>query len=99
MLTAHPTEVRRKTVLDALGRIADLLDERGRLHGDAPERLDLDDALRLQVLMLWQTAILRLSKLRVRDEINESLRYYDTSLFEVVPGIQRDTARARPALG
>ncbi len=93
VLTAHPTEVRRKTVLDALGRIAALLGERGRLDADAPEGTDLDDALRLQVLMLWQTAILRLSKLRVRDEINESLRYYDTSLFEVVPALQRDIER------
>ncbi len=93
VLTAHPTEVRRKTVLDALGRIADLLDERGRLERAAPERDDLEDALRLEVLMLWQTAILRLSKLRVRDEINESLRYYDTSLFEVVPALQRDIER------
>ena len=65
-----------------------------------PSGRDLDDALRLQVLMLWQTAILRLSKLRVRDEINEALRYYDTSLFEVVPALQRDIAREfTPPLG
>jgi phosphoenolpyruvate carboxylase len=93
VLTAHPTEVRRKTVLDALGRIADLLYERGRVDPDTPERGSIEDALRLEVLVLWQTAILRLSKLRVRDEINESLRYYDTSLFEVVPALQRDIAR------
>ncbi len=93
VLTAHPTEVRRKTVLDALGRVADLLDERGRLGDDAPELAALEDKLRLEVLMLWQTAILRLSKLRVRDEINESLRYYDVSLFEVVPALQRDLAQ------
>ena len=97
VLTAHPTEVRRKTVLDALGRVADLLDERGRLADGDPERDELDDALRLEVLTLWQTAILRLSKLRVRDEINEALRYYDTSLFEVVPALQRDVERARRA--
>jgi phosphoenolpyruvate carboxylase len=49
--------------------------------------------LRLEVLLLWQTAILRLSKLRVRDEITESLRYYHSSLFEVVPALQRELAR------
>jgi phosphoenolpyruvate carboxylase len=82
VLTAHPTEVRRKTVLDHVARVAELLTR--------PQR---DEAqLRLEVLMLWQTAILRLSKLRVRDEINESLRYYDTSLFEVVPQLRHAVA-------
>ena len=42
------------------------------------------------MLTLWQTAVLRLSKLRVADEINEALRYYATSLFEVVPALERD---------
>ncbi|HEY4333818.1 MAG TPA: phosphoenolpyruvate carboxylase, partial [Ilumatobacteraceae bacterium] len=93
VLTAHPTEVRRKTVLDALGRIASLLDERGRADGDAAELERIEDLLRLEVLGVWQTAILRLSKLRVRDEINESLRYYETSIFDVVPALQRDLIR------
>jgi phosphoenolpyruvate carboxylase len=93
VLTAHPTEVRRKTVLDALGRVADLLDTRGRVSADAPERAEVEDELRLVVLSLWQTAILRLSKLRVRDEVAESLRYYDTSLFTVVPHLERALER------
>jgi phosphoenolpyruvate carboxylase len=82
VLTAHPTEVRRKTVLDHVARVASMLAEADRD----------EEQLRLEVLMLWQTAILRLSKLRVRDEINESLRYYETSLFEVVPALRRSLA-------
>ncbi len=81
VLTAHPTEVRRKTVLDHVARVAALLEAGAD---------DVEDALRLEALMLWQTAILRLTKLRVRDEINESLRYYGTSLFEVAPALRRD---------
>ena len=92
VLTAHPTEVRRKTVLDALGRVASLLDQRGRLAVDDPEHDELVEALRLEILTLWQIAILRLSKLRVRDEVGEAVRYYDSSLFEVVPMLQRDVA-------
>jgi phosphoenolpyruvate carboxylase len=42
------------------------------------------------VLTLWQTAEVRLSKLRVRDEINEALRYYRSSIFETVVSLQRD---------
>jgi phosphoenolpyruvate carboxylase len=93
VLTAHPTEVRRKTVLEALARVAELLDERDRIGDDVAEQIAVEEELRIEILSLWQTAILRLTKLRVRDEINESLRYYDASLFEVVPALRRDLAR------
>ena len=62
VLTAHPTEVRRKTVLEHVARVADLLDAAPRRR---PTCRCVDAQLRLEVLMLWQTAILRLSKLRV----------------------------------
>ena len=48
---------------------------------------------RCAVLLLWQTALLRLSKLRVRDEINEAIRYYGTSLFEAIPALTRELRR------
>jgi phosphoenolpyruvate carboxylase len=83
VITAHPTEVRRQTVLDILGDVARLLDERGA---------DLEDELAVRILMLWDTALLRLSKLRVRDEINEALRYYQASIFEVVPALVAELA-------
>ncbi len=90
VITAHPTEVRRKTVLDHVDAVADLLDRRTRAASSASEQAELDDQLRLEVLTLWQTAEVRLSKLRVRDEINEALRYYRSSIFAVVPTLQRD---------
>ena len=46
------------------------------------------------VLTLWQTALLRLSRLRLTDEIDEALRYYDLSLFDVVPAINAELRRA-----
>ncbi len=46
------------------------------------------------VLTLWQTALLRLSRLRLSDEIDEALRYYELSLFEVVPAINAELRRA-----
>jgi phosphoenolpyruvate carboxylase len=91
VLTAHPTEVRRRTVLEGLARVAKALGDRW------PGALDQSDPaiqeLRVQILSLWQTAILRLSKLRVADEINESLRYYEASLFEAVSSIHADLER------
>lgn len=83
VITAHPTEVRRQTVLEIVGDLSRLLVER-------PD--DLDAQLELKVLTLWDTASLRLSKLRVGDEINEALRYYRASIFAVVPALVADLA-------
>ncbi|MEM1332606.1 MAG: phosphoenolpyruvate carboxylase, partial [Actinomycetota bacterium] len=90
VITAHPTEVRRKTILDTLGAVADLLDARGSLPAGHPDLVVTEHELDVLVQTLWQTAILRLSKLRVSDEINEALRYYDASLFETIPLLGRD---------
>ncbi len=87
VLTAHPTEVRRKTILDTQRVIAELLARPG------VRPAEIDDALKLKVLMLWQTALLRLSRLRVRDEINESLGYYNLTLFEAIGSLQTDARK------
>jgi phosphoenolpyruvate carboxylase len=92
VLTAHPTEVRRRTVLEGLARVAKALVE--RWPGEVDQNDPAVQELRVQILSLWQTAILRLSKLRVADEINESLRYYDASLFEAVPALHTDLENA-----
>ena len=89
VITAHPTEVRRQTILDVLREIAEVLNERNRLDANDPAIDDADARLGVNILSLWQTAILRLSKLRVRDEINEALRYYSASLFETIPALSR----------
>ncbi|NDI01524.1 MAG: phosphoenolpyruvate carboxylase, partial [Actinobacteria bacterium] len=97
VLTAHPTEVRRQTVLDVVDRIADLLDRRS-FRAESPSVVaEVDDTLRLEILTLWQTAVLRLSKLRVRDEINETLRHYRSSLFEVIPALQAEVSSVAKA--
>jgi phosphoenolpyruvate carboxylase len=88
VLTAHPTEVRRRTILDAQRRIATLLMERDRTRMMDEERSEWSAALRRQVLTLWQTSLLREAKLRVRDEIIETLRYYDLTLFDELPALQ-----------
>jgi phosphoenolpyruvate carboxylase len=90
VITAHPTEVRRKTVLDHVDRVGRLLARRDQVASSPSETEEIDAALHLEVLSLWQTAEVRLSKLRVRDEINEALRYYRSSIFETVPALQRD---------
>ena len=93
VITAHPTEVRRQTVLDVLADVARLLSRPHRLGDDDPDRTDTDEQLELAVLTLWETAEVRLSRLRVVDEINEALRYYPASLFDVVAQIERTVER------
>ncbi|WP_116449730.1 phosphoenolpyruvate carboxylase [Blastococcus litoris] len=94
VVTAHPTEVRRRTISQVQRHIAELVRERDRAAGG-----EIDDAawsaqLWRSVLTLWQTALLRLSRLRLQDEIDEALRYYDLSLFEVVPAINAELRKA-----
>ena len=91
-IAAHPTEVRRKTILTVVEHVAHLLEQRARVLDSPSELAQIDAELRLDVLTLWQTAKIRLSKLRVRDEINEALRYYEASIFDTVPALQRDLA-------
>ena len=93
VFTAHPTEVRRKTILDTQRRIATMLEQRGRLQFDDFERAEWEAELRMHVLTLWQTALLRLSKLRVRDEIDDALRYYQLTLLTEIPRLQLDVYR------
>ena len=94
VITAHPTEVRRRTILDTVREVARLLELRTRMTMDDSELRDWESQLEANVLVLWQTAFLRLSRLRVADEIGEALRYYDASLARVVPELRRDLERA-----
>ncbi|MBO0748039.1 MAG: phosphoenolpyruvate carboxylase, partial [Acidimicrobiaceae bacterium] len=70
VFTAHPTEVRRRTALTRAHDITRLLTNRDRTELAAGELDEWREALRVEVLTLWQTAILRPTRLRVRDEIN-----------------------------
>ncbi|MFE3292384.1 phosphoenolpyruvate carboxylase [Rhodococcus sp. NPDC059234] len=87
VITAHPTETRRRTVFETQNRITDLMRYRERTELDAAEDAETLAALRRQILTLWQTALIRLARLRIQDEIEVGLRYYDAALFEVVPRI------------
>lgn len=98
VITAHPTETRRRTVFETQNRIMELMRMREWVSGDPVEADAVDRQLRRQILTLWQTALIRLSRLRIQDEIEVGLRYYDASLFEVVPRINaelRDALRNR----
>ncbi len=84
VLTAHPTEVRRKSLLDAEHAIFKLLEERERLRGKAALARN-EMQLRARVSQLWQTQLLRRTRLTVRDEIENSLSYYRATFLREIP--------------
>ncbi|MFG1345389.1 phosphoenolpyruvate carboxylase [Xanthobacter autotrophicus DSM 431] len=85
VLTAHPTEVRRKSTLNREIEIAGLLDRRERIVPTPQEQAEDEETLRRAVLTLWQTALLRRIKLTVLDEVANGLSYYDYTFLSELP--------------
>jgi phosphoenolpyruvate carboxylase len=90
VLTAHPTEVKRKSILDCERELARLLDNHDRERLLPAEQADLEHELYTGILTLWQTAMLRLTKLRVVDEIDNALAYYRDTFLEQIPRLYRE---------
>src|SRR4051812_35662080 len=85
VLTAHPTEVRRKSTIDREMEIAALLDRRERMKLTREEFEASEEQLRREVLTLWQTNLLRRTKLTVLDEVTNGLSFYDYTFLREVP--------------
>lgn len=85
VLTAHPTEVQRKSILDCQWEIARLLNVRDRSKLTPDEMQEDEEAIRRAVLTLWQTRMLRRVKLSVADEIANALTFYDTTFLYELP--------------
>jgi phosphoenolpyruvate carboxylase len=105
VLTAHPTEVQRKSILDAERGIAQLLTARDNIKAMAlavssakdaltPRELAANEAqLQARVTQLWQTRLLRFSKLTVADEIENSLSYYEATFLREIPKLYANLER------
>jgi phosphoenolpyruvate carboxylase len=85
VLTAHPTEVQRRSILNRQTEIARLLSERDRAEAIPEERAQNDEELRRAVLALWQTSVLRRVRLTVSDEIANGLTYFDSTFLTELP--------------
>ncbi|QDL55444.1 phosphoenolpyruvate carboxylase [Rhodoferax aquaticus] len=102
VLTAHPTEVQRKSILDAERGIAKLLTARDEIKAHAasfeskkdaltPKELAANEAhMRALVMQLWQTRLLRYSKLTVADEVENALSYYESTFLREIPKLYAD---------
>ena len=85
VLTAHPTEVQRKSILINQMRIARLLDARDRMQLTSEESEENEDNLRRNIMVLWETRMLRPVKLTVLDEVVNGLSFYDYTLLNELP--------------
>nr|WP_231394191.1 phosphoenolpyruvate carboxylase [Pseudacidovorax intermedius] len=106
VLTAHPTEVQRKSILDAERGIAQLLTARdeirqrqalfvGQKDTLTPRELEENEALlRTRVVQLWQTRLLRFTKLTVADEIENALSYYEATFLREIPKVYATLEKA-----
>ncbi|MGV0983288.1 MAG: phosphoenolpyruvate carboxylase [Limnohabitans sp.] len=108
VLTAHPTEVQRKSILDAERDIAHLLTERDAIKARAamvnaakdaltPKELAANEQqMRARVMQLWQTRLLRFTKLTVADEIENALSYYEATFLREIPKLYAELEEALP---
>jgi phosphoenolpyruvate carboxylase len=89
VMTAHPTEVRRKSTMTQEMRIADLLHELERVDFTPSEIEEKENELERKILTLWQTNLLRQSKMSVIDELKNGLTYFDYTFLQQLPRFYR----------
>lgn len=86
VLTAHPTEIQRKSTLDKEREISRLLTKRDS-NLTPRERRQNTEMLKAQIASLWQTRMLRTSRLSVIDEIDNALSYYQLTFLRELPAL------------
>ncbi|MCV6637792.1 phosphoenolpyruvate carboxylase [Candidatus Albibeggiatoa sp. nov. NOAA] len=94
VMTAHPTEARRRAVMNALRRIFVTAERLSQRRLSRIERAELEAELEAQIHILWRTDEVRMHKLNVEDEINNGLHYFRESLFKAVPRAYRAVERS-----
>jgi len=91
VLTAHPTEARRRAVVTALGRIATEMEHWDDARIGDTERDDTRRRLLEEITVLWRTALLRHSRLDPLDEVRTTMAVFDETLFRLAPALYRVT--------
>src|SRR4029453_19263020 len=85
VLTAHPTEVARKSMIDHRNRIAELMRHRDLGRTETPDGDAIEQAILRQISLLWQTRPLRRERLYVADEVEIALTYLRDVFLPVLP--------------
>ena len=94
VITAHPTEVARRSVMFKRRRISDLLEHLDRIPVPESQLEAMERDLTAEITALWQTDEVRSARPTVRDEIRMALDYYEASLFDTLPVLYAEVASA-----
>lgn len=89
VFTAHPTEAKRRTILEALRRIFVTAEELDDPRIGEEEEADIVRRLESEIQILWKTDEVRAKRPQVRDEIRNGLFYFQESLLDAVPRMYR----------
>ena len=98
VLTAHPTETRRRSVFEITRAVLDLMRRRDALRTGPVDRVTeaelarVEQEIRRRVLTLWQTAIIRSRRPRLEDEVLGGLQYHEATLLDVIPPLNAEIA-------
>ena len=93
VITAHPTEVRRKSILDRETEIGELLERRERASAQTSDQAEIDSQLKRDIRILWQTRMLRDTRIQVSDEIDNNLSVFSKTFLTQIPAVKRRLAR------
>jgi phosphoenolpyruvate carboxylase len=93
VITAHPTEVRRKSILDREIELSALLEQRETASLETAEREEIDAKIKRAIRILWQTRMLRDSRITVDDEIENNLAIFARTFLPGLPKVKRRLAR------
>ncbi|WAH38399.1 phosphoenolpyruvate carboxylase [Alicyclobacillus dauci] len=94
ILTAHPTEALRRTVLDKHSKISAFLEEMDNPLRTPRELDELKEKIRTEIIVLWQTRSVRKQRITVIDEVRNGLYFLDQILFDVLPEVHEKLERA-----
>lgn len=94
VVTAHPTEATRRTVLAILRALYDLLDRRENPLLTPREHEELRREMKELLVILWQTSEVRATRPLPLDEVRQSLFYFDETLWDVLPGVHEEMERS-----
>ncbi len=99
VLTAHPTEARRRAVVEGLRRISELLRLVDDDRAGSADHAEARRALRENIDLLWRTSQLRVKAMDPIDEVRTVMAAFDETVFRVVPTVYRELDRALAATG
>ena len=94
VFTAHPTESKRRTVMEAIRRIFNTSEKLNASDLTKAEEIDINEQLERYIQILYKTNEVRVRKLDVIDEVKNGLYYFRESLFQAIPDTYRNMEKA-----